>query len=124
MREIKYRAWEKNLKQIIPVYNINFESKQINTGSAWRFFDEIELMQYTGLKDRNGNEIFEGDILLGVKNFKVTPIKILWNKDKCFYQMSFLNDFDIKNLTKNDIDNSIVIGNVYENKDFIKEGEI
>lgn len=50
-REHKYRAWEKNLKQIIPVHSIDFEKKMINTGSAWRLFDEIELMQYTGLHD-------------------------------------------------------------------------
>ncbi|MCM3567875.1 YopX family protein [Neobacillus mesonae] len=65
MREIKYRAWEKSLKEIIPVHEINFESKMINTKSAWRLFDEIELMQYTGLKDKNGKEIYEGDVLKG-----------------------------------------------------------
>lgn len=63
MREIKFRAWEKNLKEIIPVHNINFENKIINTESAWRFFDEVELMQYTSLKDKNGKEIFEGNIV-------------------------------------------------------------
>lgn len=63
MREIKFRAWEKNLKEIIPVHSIDFEKKMINTESAWRFFNEIELMQYTGLKDKNGKEIYEGDIL-------------------------------------------------------------
>lgn len=63
MKEIKFRAWEKNLKEMIPVQNIDFEKKMINTDSAWRLFDEIELMQYTGICDCNGKEIYEGDIL-------------------------------------------------------------
>ena len=58
MREIKFRAYEKTLKEIIPVHNIDFQTKIINTNGAWRMFDEIELMQYTGLKD-----IYEGDII-------------------------------------------------------------
>lgn len=62
MRGIKFRAWEKNLKEMIPVDNIDFEKRMINTKSAWRLFNEIELMQYTGLKDKNGKEIYEGDI--------------------------------------------------------------
>lgn len=63
MREIKFRAWEKNMKEIIPVYQIDFEKRMINTESAWRFFNEIKLMEYTGLKDKNGKDIYEGDIL-------------------------------------------------------------
>lgn len=63
MREIKFRAWEKNLKEIIQVYNIDFENRLINKDGVWRMFNEIELMQYTGLKDKNGREIYEGDIV-------------------------------------------------------------
>jgi uncharacterized phage protein (TIGR01671 family) len=63
VREIKFRAWEKNLKEIIPVHNIDFEKKMINTESAWRCFDEIELMQYTGLRVNGEQPLFEGDIV-------------------------------------------------------------
>lgn len=63
MREVKFRAWEKTLNEIIPVLNVDFDKQIINKGSAWRFFKEIELMQYTGLKDMNGVEIYEGDLV-------------------------------------------------------------
>jgi uncharacterized phage protein (TIGR01671 family) len=69
-REIKFRAWDKTLKEIIPVRNINFESKMININGAWRLFKEIELMQFTGKRDSKqtdefpkGKEVFESDII-------------------------------------------------------------
>lgn len=63
MREFKFRAWERKLKEIIPVTDIVFDTQVINSNGAWRMFSEIDLMQYTGLKDTEGKEIYEGDIV-------------------------------------------------------------
>lgn len=118
MREIEFIAWEKNLKEIIPVYNINFEEKIINTDSAWRSFGEIKLLQYTGLKDKNGKKIYEDNI---IKNDRGTILRVQF-VDGAFYAegtdalskkyvFSNLSDFSSW---------SEVIGNIYENPESLK----
>lgn len=60
MREIKFRAWDKSHQEMLDwVYLITQHSMAIFATSEGYF----ELMQYTGLEDRNGVEIYEGDIV-------------------------------------------------------------
>jgi len=71
MRTIRFRAWDNDNKQMLDVQELNFEEcfyggfTQIRTTMYSDYFDirEMPLMQYTGLKDKNGKEIYEGDIV-------------------------------------------------------------
>lgn len=124
MREVKFRAWEKHLKEIIPVHDIDFEKKMINTSSAWRFFDEIELMQYTGLKDKNDKEIYEDDILFD----PVTNQKYIVAYDDA-YAMFFMKnvsddvalpDYDFGEFDIDEGRDLYIIGNIYENPELLE----
>lgn len=124
MNKIKYRAWEKNLKEMIEVEEIDFIRGVINGSSIWRFFDEIELMQYTGLKDKNGKEIYEGDILYHNEYYWLVKYgeykyHTFGNTDITSYGLLFENyNFGV---TDNFDGNWIVEGNIYENPNLLEE---
>lgn len=121
MREIKFRAWDEGDSRMIT----NFDESEIKNGVllATQYDyngdsrNNIILMQYTGLKDKNGKEIYEGDIMYvaGTGNMVVifrNGSFVLDNKLYCFY---FHEDME------SDIEN--VIGNIYENPELLKEAK-
>lgn len=104
MREIKFRAWNKQTRRMEDVRQINFfDSEMLNGNSEWYSLRHIELLQHTGLNDKNGKEIYEGDILLSVNENGVFLQEIGYGEDEKEYT-EILNGFKIVNGRGLDID--------------------
>lgn len=124
MREIKFRAWLKEEKITIDVSEIDFRGEEVSGFDESDVFyegygyDYAELMQYTGLKDKNGKEIYEGDIGKSVDGiFLVT-----WDEEKAAFVMRFYGYPEETLYLEEMWNDAEVIGNIYENPELL-EGE-
>ena len=121
-REIKFRVWDKFQKKFLD-HSCYFNSKDFNEFTAFdRYFKCDEegciLQQYTGLKDKNGREIYEGDII----QLENAPYKyeVVWNKWHWgIDSKGIVTDF-IQSFTIAVEERCIVIGNIFENPDLLK----
>ena len=122
-----FRAWLKKEKEMIDVDEIHFDNGKLDfIGDAITFMrtvDEIELMQSTGLKDKNGKEIFEGDILAVEADDEVVNVNVLWDKKHALFIFKSKKYNEEELLAELVEDNAClieIIGNIYENLELLK----
>ena len=125
MREIKFRAWDR-FKQRWSNYKINdgtvyFMDKNTGVwyGSYNKRYKDFNLMQYTGLKDMRGKEIYEGDILF--ESFGEKYYKVVFENGS--FRAEFEGDFEEYSFDLIDVvaQGCEVVGNIYENAELLGE---
>jgi uncharacterized phage protein (TIGR01671 family) len=125
MREVKFRAWNKKA-QDMGDWKVLQDFPVHLSWLHWGFKgdENIILMQYTGLKDKNGREIYEGDVVTCRMSYEC---KSLPHMGEIVYMEQF-GAFATKNLSgstllHNHMLNTFeVIGNIYENPELVEEG--
>ena len=128
MREIKFRAWLKEKKIMGEVLGIDILHKEIFFSNEdvdcyeHTDFKDIELMQYTGLKDMREKEIYEGDIVKLRANHGIGVIK--YSDEWGAFVVEYIKPRPLAvlgmNYYKEDIE---VIGNIYENSELLGENK-
>lgn len=120
MKEIKFRAYIQEINKMLPVgqLNIGFGRYMIDENYPENPTVEIgtecvdaHIVQYTGLKDKNGKEIYEGDICKDDDGLIEMPV-ILLEGVFCFDPKPYRPLREYENLE--------VIGNIYENRGLLK----
>lgn len=116
MREIKFRALYKSLNQMEYINDLYwFEENGVHSNNDY----DYEIMQYTGLKDSTGKEIYEGDIITSnyhndVYDYGFELTSLVEFRNGCFWlnvhncELHYYNEF------------CIVIGNIYENPELLE----
>ena len=104
---------------MVPLCNIDFEHNIMNKGSLWKSLYSVELLQYIWIKDKNGKEIYEGDLVKCIAEEKyskeswVYPIEYFVDEQQflpnwgCWLRWGWWTSIE-------------VVGNIYENPEIVK----
>ncbi|OCB80936.1 hypothetical protein A8O18_03935 [Lentilactobacillus parabuchneri] len=139
-REIKFRAWDKDEKRMLEVYRIGFDGP-IDGAQVYCYLDDrgakgskecfydgdgLTLEQFTGLKDRNGQEIYEGDILAWHSNIyrKQDWIGLVKYRGAGFVVQESSRSFStpdwLETACNKDANIIEVVGNIHENPELLE----
>lgn len=133
MREIKFRAWSPSLESFCSAFSVHKNGyisslidahidKDSGVAISDAHWDENDLIlsQYTGLKDKNGKDIYEGDVILG------DQVVYFVTEDNARFDQTCIGGYGIQNGKHDlyyykDYPDFEIIGNIYENPELINK---
>ncbi len=131
-REIKFRGWSKPENKMVQVLEIRFWKEEVMTilikedtsSEKVRGKNDVEIMQFTGLKDKNGKEIYAGDIVH--HRFYNEYFEVICNEKNASFSAKYIpgngrySGGIIDKIFAIDFEEYEVIGNIYQNPELLK----
>lgn len=124
----KFRVWLTDIDQMLRVKALVFEKDKTRCvcGYSFDFYLEDEnatIMQSTGLRDKNGKEIFEGDILAFETDDEVINVNVFWDEEHALFMFEskkYNEQEPLAELVENNTYPFEIIGNIYENTELLE----
>ena len=123
MKELKIKAWLKKEKKMVSIIGIDFNYEYIryteddnlfNSDYKVAEFKDIELLQFTGLKDNGGQELYEADVIKFNDGIDDIYGLISYDDEDGTYRVSYENITEHLSEREGDFE---IIGNIFENPD-------
>ena len=123
MKEFKMKAWLKKEKKMVAIIGIDFNYEYIRYTEDGNLFNEnyktaefkdIELLQFTGLKDNGGQELYEADVIKFNDGIDDIYGLISYDDEDGTYRVSYENITEHLSEREGDFE---IIGNIFENPD-------
>ena len=132
MRDIKFRAWINDKNIMVQVKSLHLGTNKIMYGYSGEYhygnvtvsIDKVQLMQYTGLKDRNSKEIYEGDIAklpaYLPNHTEYAVCKWIDNNGSVEDVIGFgFEDMNGKRVRNDEWEDYEIVGNIFENPELL-----
>lgn len=129
-REIKFRGWNKRFKKMLPIYGLrlsgsNNEVNKVSQNEKQFDVSEVEVMQFTGITDKNKQELYYDSDLVKLPEFDGLFIAVkdsfdipcFIRPDNCLKEVIQFSDYFLQATKRGD--DFEVIGNIYENPELL-----